>query len=146
LIQIIPATANRYELLSNLKNEETNRSQSISENQDVALQRSNDKIKLKAPFVSQVDDHNIHKVIILGDSHVRGCLGKLTSILRNGFSLIGISKPNANVSAIVDYKYLKIEKLSKNDVIICGGARYVARNESKEGLRKISEFVRFFFK
>jgi hypothetical protein len=89
LIQIIPAAANRYELLSNLKNEETNRSQSISENQYVALQRSNDKIKLKPLFVSKVDDHNIHKVIIFGDSHVRGCLGKLTSILRSGLLLSG---------------------------------------------------------
>jgi hypothetical protein len=143
LIQIIPAAANRYGLLSNLKNEETNRSQFISENQDVSLQHSNAKMKQKPLFVSKVDDNDLHKVIIMGDSHVRGCLGKLTSVLGSGFTVIGISKPNANVSAIIDYEYLKTEKLSKNDVIICGGSRDVARNESKEGLRKISDFVRF---
>jgi hypothetical protein len=94
--------------------------------------------------VSKVDDHDLHKVIILGDSHTRGCSGKLTSIPGRGFTVIGISNPNANVSAIMDYKYLKTEKLSKNDVlIICGGARDVARNESEERLRKILEFIRF---
>jgi hypothetical protein len=109
---------------------------------NISLQRSNAKMKQKPLFVSKVDDHDLHKVIILGDSHTRGCSGKLTSILGSGFTIIGISKPNANVSAIIGYEYLKTEKLSKNDVIICRGSRDVARNESKEGLRKFSDFVR----
>jgi hypothetical protein len=48
------------------------------------------------------------------------------------------------VSAIIDYKYLKTEKLSKNDVVmICGGSRDVARNGSEEGLRKILDSLDF---
>jgi hypothetical protein len=84
----------------------------------VALQHNNDKISLKPQCASKVGDHNLHKVVILGDSHVRGCSEKLACILGSGFTVIGISKPNANVSAITDYRYLKTEKLSKNDVIV----------------------------
>jgi endonuclease IV len=47
------------------------------------------------------------------------------------------------VSSIIKYKYLKTEKLSKNDVVICCGvARDVGRNETKEGLKKVSELIR----
>jgi hypothetical protein len=77
----------------------------------------------------------------LGDSHVRGS-EKLASILGNVFSVIGILKPNVNMGAINDYTYLKAEKLSKRDVIICGGASNVARNETNEGLIFIFKFVK----
>jgi hypothetical protein len=118
-----------------------NRFLPLSDYQDVALQR---KIKMKPLLVSKGGDRKIHKVVILGDSHVRGCSEKLANTLGNGFTVMGISKPNANMSAIIDYRYLKTEKLSKNDaVIICGGTRDVARNETKEGLKKMSELVRF---
>ncbi|MDR2829932.1 MAG: hypothetical protein LBB45_02670 [Methanobrevibacter sp.] len=74
---------------------------------------------------------------------MRGCSEKLASILGNEFSVIGISKPNATMGAISDFTYLKAEKLSIRDVvIICGGARDVARNETKEGLRFIFKFVK----
>jgi len=38
------------------------------------------------------------KVILLGDSHVRGCSEKLSNLLGNSFSVIGYTKPNANVT------------------------------------------------
>jgi hypothetical protein len=93
---------------------------------------------------SEVSDNNQHNVLILGDSHVRGCSEKLADILGSGFTVTGILKPNANMSAISDFRYLKTEKLSKSDVVIvCGGTRDVAKNESKEGLRKISQLAGF---
>jgi hypothetical protein len=47
------------------------------------------------------------------------------------------------VGAITEYKHLKTKELSTNDVILCGGTRDVARNETKEGLKKFSELFRF---
>jgi hypothetical protein len=44
-----------------------------------------------------------------------------------------------------NYKFfeLKAEKLSKRDVvIICGGTRDAAKNETKDGLRSVSKFAR----
>lgn len=111
-----------------------NKYRPISDYQDLDPQHDSDKIKSKS------GDLNKHKIIILGDSHVRGCSEKLASILGNVFSVIAILKPNANMGAISDSTYLKAEKLSKRNVIICGGARDVARNETKEGLRFIFKF------
>jgi hypothetical protein len=41
------------------------------------------------------------------------------------------TKPNANL--IINFLNLKAEKLSKRDVIICGGTRDVTKDETKEG-------------
>jgi hypothetical protein len=61
---------------------------------------------------------------IIGDSHIRGCSEKLANSLGKGFRVIGITKPNANVSAILNSMNLKNDKLSKSDaVIFCGGFR-----------------------
>jgi hypothetical protein len=73
-----------------------NRPQASSEYQDAAPQRNNDKISLKPQCASKVSDNNPHKVVILGDSHVRCCSEKLAGILGSGFTVTGISKPNAN--------------------------------------------------
>ena len=78
----------------------------------------------------------------LGDSHIRGCSEKLADLLGNSYSVIGITKPNANVSAIIDSINLKAENLTRKDVaVLCGGTRDVAKNEANIGLRHISQFA-----
>jgi len=63
--------------------------------------------------------------------------------LENSYSVIGITKPNANLSAITDLINLKTEKLmSKDAVILCGGTRDIATNEANIGLRHISQFAK----
>jgi hypothetical protein len=52
------------------------------------------------------------------------------------YSVIGITKPNANLSVITDAVNLKAEKLIKKDiVIVCGGTRDITKNEANVGLR-----------
>jgi hypothetical protein len=41
------------------------------------------------------------KVILLGDSHIRGCSEILGDLLGTSFSVIGITKPNANMKAVI---------------------------------------------
>jgi hypothetical protein len=85
---------------------------------------------------------NQHKVILLGDSHIRGCSEKLANLLGNSYSVIGITKPNANVKAVTDSINLRAEKLTRKDVVIrCGGTRDVAKKEVNIGLRYISQFA-----
>jgi hypothetical protein len=58
------------------------------------------------------------------------------------YRVIGITKPNANVSAILNSMNLKNDKLSKRDVVtFCGGSRNITKNESTQGLRMITNFV-----
>jgi hypothetical protein len=81
-------------------------------------------------------------ILIIGDSHVRGCSEKLMNSLGKAYRFIGITKPNANLSAIFNSMNLKDDKLSKRDVVIFFGSRDIAKNESTQGLRMISNFVR----
>ena len=53
------------------------------------------------------------KVILLGDSHIRGCAGKLADLLGNSYSVMGITKPNANTKGITDSLNLQTEKTNK---------------------------------
>jgi hypothetical protein len=51
------------------------------------------------------------------------------------------TKPNANLRAITNAINLKDDNLTKKGiVIIYGGTRDVAKNETKDGLRTLSEF------
>jgi predicted aconitase len=46
------------------------------------------------------------------------------------------------VKAVTDSINLKAEKLTmKDEVIVCGGTRYIAKNEANTGLRYISQFA-----
>jgi hypothetical protein len=54
----------------------------------------------------------------------------------------GITKPNANMKAVTNSINLKAEKLSRRDVVIlCGGTRDIAKNETNNGLRYASQFA-----
>jgi hypothetical protein len=67
----------------------------------------------------------------------------LADLLGNLFSVIGFTKPNANLSAITDSVNLKAETLTKEDaVILCWGTRDVAKNEANMGIRYISQFAK----
>jgi len=92
--------------------------------------------------LSKTNGKNQCKVILLGDSHIRGCSEKLADLLGNSYSVIGIIKPNASVKAITDSINLKAEKLTRKDVVIlCGGTRDIAKNVANIGLRHISQFA-----
>jgi hypothetical protein len=95
-----------------------NRFKPLSDYQDLTSQHDCDIIKLKPLSGSINNVTNKHKIIILGDSHERGCSEKLASILGKGCNVTGISKPSANMSTIFDSKFLKAEKLTKKDVVI----------------------------
>jgi hypothetical protein len=57
-----------------------------------------ESITLKKP----VSNANIkHKIFIIGDSHVRGLADKVRNDLNDGFSVIAISKLNADIDGII---------------------------------------------
>ena len=106
----IPLGDNRFVPLSNL--------------QDDTHQPNNVHHKSQPAQLPKTNCKNQRKVILLGDSHIRGCSEKLADLLRNSFRVIGITKPNANVKAVTDSINLKTEKLTRKDVVIlCDGTR-----------------------
>ena len=106
----IPLGDNKFAPLSNL--------------QDDTHQPTNVHHKSQPAQLPKTNCKNQRKVILLGDSHIRGCSEKLADLLGNSFRVIGITKPNANVKAVTDSINLKTEKLTRKDVVIlCDGTR-----------------------
>jgi lysophospholipase L1-like esterase len=82
-----------------------------------------------------------HRVLLLGDSQVRGCADLLKSNLNNECGVIGFVKPGAKSSGILG---INIDKdISKDDVVVvCAGSNDIRNNNAKEGLRNIINFVK----
>jgi len=95
----IPLDDNRFEPLSNL--------------QEQMHQPIYGQDKSQSARLSKTSAKNQHKIILLGDSYICGCSEKLADLLGNSYSVTGITKPNANLSAITDSINLKAEKLTK---------------------------------
>ena len=83
-----------------------------------------------------------NKVLIIGDSHARGCAQEIRHNLGHDFNVQGNVKPGATLQAIVTTSTDSMKKLTKEDVVVVwGGTRDVGKNESEKGLRHIRNFV-----
>jgi hypothetical protein len=83
-----------------------------------------------------------NKIVIIGDSHVRGLADKVSCNLGEAFNVIGISKPNADIEGITSSLNTSIKNLTKKDVIIFyGGTKDISKNESRKGLHSLKTFI-----
>ena len=87
--------------------------------------------------------HTSHSLLLLGDSHIRGLTEKISCNLANSFGVMGTIKPNADIMGITSSRYITPTNLTKHDIIIFyGGTRDISRNNSKNGLHALKEFVK----
>jgi hypothetical protein len=71
---------------------------------------------------------NQRKLLILGDSHARGCAQELQHNHNRNFSVQGIVKPGAIMKDIVSSPSNLVKNLSpQNMVVIWGGARDIGK-------------------
>jgi lysophospholipase L1-like esterase len=81
-------------------------------------------------------------VLILGDSHARGCAQEIQHYLNLNFSIQGIVKPGAIMKDIVSSPSNLVKNLdSKDTVVIWGGTHDIGKNESNQALKEIKIFV-----
>jgi hypothetical protein len=100
------------------------------------------RVKLNTLKETVTIAHRRHKILIIGDSHVRGLSDKVNNGLDDAFSVTGITKPNADIEGITSSLHLQIDNLTKKDLIIFyGGTKDISRNESRKGLRFLKAFV-----
>ena len=89
--------------------------------------------------------NNKHKVIVIGDSHARGCASKLNAKLNTEWKATlayGVVKPGMGLEKIVDSATKEISALEKKDtVVVWGGTNDIARNNTDEGQKHIIDFV-----
>jgi len=85
-----------------------------------------------------------NKVIILGDSHARGCAAEVSHLLNNGFEVLGFVNPESGMKYIKGTSRVKLQQLTKTDVVVLlggGGSNDTARNNSTVGMKHLLEFV-----
>jgi len=63
-----------------------------------------------------------HKVLVMGDSHLRGCVAKMIASLDTRFHMCGVVKPESNTESLMETVKGEVGKLTMNDfLIICSG-------------------------
>jgi hypothetical protein len=83
-----------------------------------------------------------HKILIIGDSHVRGLAGNINSRLSETFNVMGSIKPNADIEGITSSLHTSEEYFTKKDVIIFyGGTKDISKNESRKGFHSLKAFI-----
>jgi hypothetical protein len=163
-------TVNRFEILHNLNEEESQDAlrknldaQVFTNNSGVGIQQSSiNKILDEIPVIingrsimksdkittsrykgsAHQNQTQKQRVMIIGDSHARGCAGNMKHILGNNFKVQGVVKPGAGAEVLTASAKFDIEQLTNKDaVVLWGGTKDVGKNNSQCGIRHIVDFV-----
>jgi hypothetical protein len=95
-------------------------------------------INKKGKSVQKID----HRLVIIGDSHVRLWAQNVKSELKANSYVYGLVKPGARIDTLVTAASNAIKSLTKNDAIIfCGGANDVEKNDANMAIKQINNFV-----
>jgi hypothetical protein len=122
-VRSIPTVVNGIPSISNHKKSEHKHSNQQSNNKG-------NRVKSKK-----------HNVLLLGDSHARSSADLIKNELSKEFGVIGIVKPGARSSEILNTNLDKI--MTKNDtVLVCAGTNDISKDRAKEGISNIINFVK----
>jgi hypothetical protein len=82
-----------------------------------------------------INCRNTRKIVIVGDSHARGCAANINHILGKTVTATGYVNPGSNLQHLTKIVKTEINNLTKKDVlVIWGGANNIAKNETNKGL------------
>jgi hypothetical protein len=83
-----------------------------------------------------------HNIILIGDSHARGCTGKLQENLRDQFEVLGYVKPGAGVSVLTETALKEVSSLTKKDFLIFwGSTNDIATSNSTRGMKQMHSYL-----
>jgi hypothetical protein len=83
------------------------------------------------------------KIIIIGDSHARGSTSNVKHNLNDNYRSSGFVRPGANTDTLNSSMMEDIKHLTNNDIIFGGGGTNdVNKNNSQDGLKHITNFVK----
>jgi hypothetical protein len=84
-----------------------------------------------------------HKVLLMGDSHLKGCVTKMTASLDACVDVCGVVKPGSATGTLMEMAKGDLEKLTMNDfLIVCSGMNDTDRNYSSNAFKNITNFIR----
>jgi hypothetical protein len=132
LITQLPVIINRYELPHNSDICEKLASTPESDRKKEANCKKKDISKGKK-----------NKIIIIGDSHAKGCAAVVKHNLENFFEVQCFVEQGTTLETTTNTAKEDIEKLTKKDVVVLwGGTKDVGRNETRDGLKQTQAFVK----
>jgi hypothetical protein len=80
--------------------------------------------------------------MLIGDSHARGCTGKLQENLQDQFEVLGYVKPGAGVSVLTKTALKEVSSLTKKDFLIFwGGTNDIATGNSTRGRKQMHNYL-----
>jgi len=84
-----------------------------------------------------------HKIVIISDSHARGSASNVKHNLNDNYRCSGFVRPGANIDTLTSSTTEYIKHLTNNDIIVFwGGTNDVSKNNSHDGLKHITNFVK----
>jgi hypothetical protein len=102
--------------------------------------RNEDRDKIQKKTNKQKEKK--HRIIVIGDSHARGCAAEIQSNLDEDFEVQGFMNPGTGLNTTITSAKRDIQQLSKQDVVVIwGGSKDVRKNETKQGINWIQSFV-----
>jgi hypothetical protein len=133
-----PVISNRYNLLCN----DSYGDDTAGSTARLRVINSKNVNKDKVNHKKRMLEKKPHKVVILGDSHARGCAAKVKQLLNNDFEVVRYVNPGSGMKFIKDTAKVKTQQLTKKDVVVLwGDSNDITRNNSIVGMKHILEFV-----
>lgn len=139
LIQLVPASQNRFEVLANLKEDDA--MGVLSKDDKIKFLNSCSHVKGVNQLARSVKTGD-YKVVLIGDSHAKKCALDLRHNFDHNYEVSGFIKPEALSSEIIMMAEKEVSALKQEDVMILwAGANDISRNNSKYALRNLSCFM-----
>jgi hypothetical protein len=83
-----------------------------------------------------------NKIILIGDSHIKGYSSLLSNQLDKKFEVMGMALPGARLQSIVQLCEQEVSSLTKDDIIILwGGSNDISKNDTNFGLKHLKNFT-----
>jgi hypothetical protein len=121
--QPVPTTVNCYELLNNLK-EPTN---------ITLYQRVENKQKTEGRE-KMIMARRKHEVLIIGDSHTKGCVAEVSPNFGEDFEVSGLVMPGWGLEFIINMVKKETAILTRDNVLVVWeGTNKISKNESFKG-------------
>ena len=84
-----------------------------------------------------------HKIIMIGDSFLRGCAKNVKTYINDRYEVFGTVKPGAKIMTLTNSAINDTCKLTSKDLIIlCGGTNDIASKSASAILKPIVDFIK----
>jgi hypothetical protein len=83
-----------------------------------------------------------HKVLIIGDSYVRGCATEMIASLDARIDVYGVVIPEFDTGLLSENEEGSEQSPTHNFLVISSGPNYIVRNDSRTAFRNIANFIK----